>query len=158
MNPTEHALANAAFDSSKWNVDVVQKLWGFCHTLRHDGIDYGDYIEQITYLLFLKMADERAVEVPKGCGCSLTLQHQGSVVNATMSADDCARLGAWITSSELIGAVKRDVTCPYGGGNLDVLDLQTSTASTSYKAPHDCTDKPWADHGACIDYLVGKYW
>ena len=40
--------------------DIVQKLWGFCHTLRHDGIDYGDYIEQITYLLFLKMADERA--------------------------------------------------------------------------------------------------
>src|SRR4051794_39107315 len=47
--------------------DVVQKFWGFCHTLRHDGIDYGDYIEQITYLLFLKMADERGVEVPKGC-------------------------------------------------------------------------------------------
>jgi len=47
--------------------DIVQKLWGFCHTLRHDGIDYGDYIEQITFLLFLKMADERAVELPKGC-------------------------------------------------------------------------------------------
>ena len=26
--------------------DIVGKLWGFCHTLRHDGIDYGDYIEQ----------------------------------------------------------------------------------------------------------------
>ena len=48
-------------------IDVVQKLWGFCHTLRHDGIDYGDYIEQITYLLFLKMADERKVALPKGC-------------------------------------------------------------------------------------------
>src|SRR3712207_5905853 len=48
--------------------DVVQQLWGFCHTLRHDGIDYGDYIEQITYLLFLKMADERAVELPAGTG------------------------------------------------------------------------------------------
>ncbi len=47
--------------------DIVQKLWGFCHTLRHDGIDYGDYIEQITFLLFLKMADERSVAVPKGC-------------------------------------------------------------------------------------------
>ena len=48
--------------------DIVQKLWGFCHTLRHDGIDYGDYIEQITYLLFLKMADERrASRCPKGC-------------------------------------------------------------------------------------------
>lgn len=48
--------------------DIVNKLWGFCHTLRHDGIDYGDYIEQLTYLLFLKMADERGVEIPKGCG------------------------------------------------------------------------------------------
>ena len=43
--------------------DVVQKLWGFCHTLRHDGIDYGDYIEQITCLLFLKMADERGIDL-----------------------------------------------------------------------------------------------
>ncbi|OGL50658.1 MAG: restriction endonuclease subunit S [Candidatus Schekmanbacteria bacterium RIFCSPLOWO2_02_FULL_38_14] len=47
--------------------DVVNKLWGFCHTLRHDGVDYGDYIEQLTYLLFLKMADERGVEIPKDC-------------------------------------------------------------------------------------------
>lgn len=44
--------------------DVVAKLWGFCHTLRHDGVNYGDYIEQITYLLFLKMADERDIELP----------------------------------------------------------------------------------------------
>jgi type I restriction enzyme M protein len=47
--------------------DIVGKLWGFCHTLRHDGIDYGDYIEQITYLLFVKMADERELGLPKGC-------------------------------------------------------------------------------------------
>ncbi len=47
--------------------DIVQKLWGFCHTLRHDGVDYGDYIEQLTYLLFLKMADEKSVTVPKNC-------------------------------------------------------------------------------------------
>src|ERR1700677_2843511 len=47
--------------------DIVQKLWGFCHLLRHDGVDYGDYIEQITYLLFVKMADERGIDLPKGC-------------------------------------------------------------------------------------------
>jgi type I restriction enzyme M protein len=46
--------------------DIVQKLWGFCHTLRHDGVDYGDYIEQLTYLLFLKMADERSATIPTG--------------------------------------------------------------------------------------------
>ena len=45
--------------------DIVQKLWGFCHTLRHDGVDYGDYIEQLTYLLFLKMAEERGVDLTK---------------------------------------------------------------------------------------------
>ncbi|MFM6192170.1 restriction endonuclease subunit S [Planktothrix sp.] len=45
--------------------DVVNKLWGFCHTLRHDGIDYGDYIEQLTYLLFLKMADEKGIDIPR---------------------------------------------------------------------------------------------
>ena len=44
--------------------DIVNKLWGMCHTLRHDGIDYGDYIEQLTYLLFLKMADEKNIALP----------------------------------------------------------------------------------------------
>jgi type I restriction enzyme M protein len=37
---------------------IVQKVWNFCHTLRDDGVGYGDYLEQITYLLFLKMAWE----------------------------------------------------------------------------------------------------
>ncbi|MBN2802294.1 MAG: SAM-dependent DNA methyltransferase [Deltaproteobacteria bacterium] len=46
--------------------DIVNKLWGFCNVLRHDGVDYGDYIEQLTYLLFLKMADEKGVDLPKG--------------------------------------------------------------------------------------------
>lgn len=58
--------------------DVVQKLWGFCHTLRHDGIDYGDYIEQLTYLLFLKMADERGVEVPKNCDWPTLYKQSGT--------------------------------------------------------------------------------
>ena len=58
--------------------DVVNRLWGFCHTLRHDGIDYGDYIEQITYLLFLKMADERGVEVPPGCDWRTLREQSGS--------------------------------------------------------------------------------
>jgi type I restriction enzyme M protein len=43
--------------------DVVQKLWGFCHTLRHDGIGYTEYVEQLTYLLFLKMADEKGINL-----------------------------------------------------------------------------------------------
>ncbi len=38
---------------------LVQKLWNYCNILRDDGLSYGDYVEQLTYLLFLKMADEQ---------------------------------------------------------------------------------------------------
>lgn len=60
--------------------DVVQKLWGFCHTLRHDGIDYGDYIEQITFLLFLKMADEKGIQLPKGCNWPRLRDESGTIL------------------------------------------------------------------------------
>ncbi|MFN0241517.1 MAG: N-6 DNA methylase [Planctomycetota bacterium] len=52
---------------------IVQKLWSYCQVLRDDGLSYQDYLEQLTQLLFLKMADERAKlrgeeqSVPKGC-------------------------------------------------------------------------------------------
>jgi len=41
---------------------LIQKVWNFCHTLRDDGVGYGDYLEQLTYLLFLKLAHEYAQE------------------------------------------------------------------------------------------------
>src|SRR5688572_28148174 len=51
---------------------IISKVWSFCNTLRDDGVSYGDYLEQLTYLLFLKMADElskppynRKLPVPK---------------------------------------------------------------------------------------------
>lgn len=37
---------------------IISKIWSFCTTLRDDGVSYGEYLEQLTYLLFLKMADE----------------------------------------------------------------------------------------------------
>ena len=53
---------------------LIDKIWKFCDTLRDDGVTYGDYLEQITYLLFLKMADEyssvkesKNYNIPQGC-------------------------------------------------------------------------------------------
>lgn len=53
---------------------IVSKVWSFCTTLRDDGVSYGDYLEQLTYLIFLKMADEysqppynRKVGIPAEC-------------------------------------------------------------------------------------------
>src|SRR6267378_557637 len=39
---------------------LVQKLWNYCNILRDDGLSYGDYVEQLTFLLFLRMADEQS--------------------------------------------------------------------------------------------------
>jgi len=44
---------------SNQSATIVQRLWNYCNVLRDDGMSYGDYLEQLTYLLFLKMADER---------------------------------------------------------------------------------------------------
>jgi type I restriction-modification system DNA methylase subunit len=64
MNTTTHSL--------------VQKLWNYCNVLRDDGMSYGDYVEQLTYLLFLKMADERsaaALQPAQHRACGLRLAH-----------------------------------------------------------------------------------
>src|SRR5208283_2229123 len=39
--------------------NLVNKVWNYCNLLRDDGVSYGDYVEQLTYLLFLKMDYER---------------------------------------------------------------------------------------------------
>jgi type I restriction enzyme M protein len=63
---------------------VVQKLWNYCNVLRDDGMSYGDYVEQLTYLLFLKMADERTKEpykeksrIPEGCDWPSLVEKRG---------------------------------------------------------------------------------
>lgn len=63
---------------------IVSKVWSFCNTLRDDGVSYGDYLEQLTYLLFLKMADEyskppysRKLPIPKELGWSSLLDKSG---------------------------------------------------------------------------------
>jgi len=64
--------------------NIVQKLWNYCNVLRDDGMSYGDYVEQLTYLLFLKMSDERTKApynkpsaVPEGCDWSSLIKKYG---------------------------------------------------------------------------------
>jgi type I restriction enzyme M protein len=62
----------------------VQKLCNYCNILRDDGLSYGDYVEQLTFLLFLKIADEQSKPpfnkpslIPKGYGWADLLQRDG---------------------------------------------------------------------------------
>lgn len=64
---------------------IISKVWSFAHVLRDDGVGYGDYLEQLTYLLFLKMAEEfsrppynRAIAVPEGYGWSALKSKRGA--------------------------------------------------------------------------------
>ena len=66
---------------------LVDKLWNYCNVLRDDGLSYGDYVEQLTYLLFLKMSDEQqqlglARIVPEGYDWPSLLKLSGSALEA----------------------------------------------------------------------------
>lgn len=66
--------------------DIVQKLWNLCHVLRDGGINYGQYVTELTLLLFLKMAKETGKEtrIPAGCrwGDLMALPPGGDQLNA----------------------------------------------------------------------------
>lgn len=68
---------------------IVSKVWSFCTTLRDDGVGYGDYLEQLTYLIFLKMADEyarppynRDIGIPMGFDWSSLTTRRGADLEA----------------------------------------------------------------------------
>lgn len=68
---------------------IVQKLWNYCSVLRDDGVSYGDYVEQLTYLLFLKMADEQSKppfnkesNIPQGFDWQSLLDEEGVSLEA----------------------------------------------------------------------------
>jgi type I restriction enzyme M protein len=68
---------------------VVSKAWNFAHVLRDDGLSYMAYVEQITFLLFLKMADEqtkppynRKSIVPAGYDWASLLTREGEALEA----------------------------------------------------------------------------
>lgn len=70
------------------NGSIVNKVWGFCTVLLDDGVSYGDYVEQLTYLLFLKMADEqnkltkRASIIPEGLDWASLIKLNGTDLEA----------------------------------------------------------------------------
>ena len=87
---------------------LIQKVWNFCHTLRDDGVGYGDYLEQLTYLLFLKMAHEYAQEpynrdthIPKG----YDWPHLKSRVGEPLEAQYLATLHKLGSEPGMLGAI-----------------------------------------------------
>src|SRR5215204_578285 len=75
--------------ASTHSQQIVSKLWNYCNLLRDDGLSYGDYVEQLTYLLFLKMAYERTQppwkeksRIPAGYDWPSLLENDGPELEA----------------------------------------------------------------------------
>jgi hypothetical protein len=94
---------------------LVQKVWNYAHVLRDQGVPYQAYISQISYLLFLKMDDERAglvasglikgenSAIPEDCRWAVLRDLQGE----ELTRRDSAILGASLMprSSPAIGSI-----------------------------------------------------
>jgi type I restriction enzyme M protein len=72
---------------SNESASLVQKVWNYCNVLRDDGVSYGDYVEQLTYLLFLKMAEEQTKppfnkpsKIPQGLDWQSLLEKDGAAL------------------------------------------------------------------------------
>ncbi|MDG4829274.1 class I SAM-dependent DNA methyltransferase [Solwaraspora sp. WMMD1047] len=90
--------------------DIVQKLWSYCSILRDDGLSYPDYVEQLTYLLFLKMAHETATApggadiVPNGMDWPSLVERRGDDLHRHYG-EILKALGA---SDGMLGLIFRD--------------------------------------------------
>lgn len=100
--------------------DLVTKIWSFCDTLRDDGVSYGDYLEQITYLLFLKMADEyskppfnRDFNIPEDCNWNFLLNHpyEGLILNYINILNTLSKSGKML--SKIFDGAQNKIHDPY---------------------------------------------
>jgi len=78
---------NSTLNTQNSSFNIVQRVWNYCNVLRDDGVSYGDYVEQLTYLLFLKMADEQTKPpfnkpsiIPKGLDWQGLLEKDGDAL------------------------------------------------------------------------------
>ena len=92
---------------------IISKVWGLCNPLRDDGVSYGDYLEQLTYLIFLKMSDEysrppykKETGIPTGFGW----QDMNTLRGAELEEQYKATLEKLGEQSGLLGQIFKQAT------------------------------------------------
>lgn len=92
---------------------IVSKVWSLCNPLRDDGVSYGDYLEQLTYLIFLKMSDEYAKPPYKkqaGIPDGYTWADMSSLRGAELETQYKATLEKLSEQSGLLGKIFKQAT------------------------------------------------
>ncbi len=93
---------------SEQSTTIISKVWGMCNPLRDDGVSYGDYLEQLTYLIFLKMSDEyskppynKQTGIPDG----YTWSDMNTLKGAELEAQYKATLELLATQGGILGKI-----------------------------------------------------
>ena len=92
---------------------IISKVWGLCNPLRDDGVSYGDYLEQLTYLIFLKMSDEYSKPPYKketGIPAGYTWQDMNALKGAELEERYKATLEELGKQSGLLGQIFKQAT------------------------------------------------
>ena len=92
---------------------IISKVWGLCNPLRDDGVSYGDYLEQLTYLIFLKMSDEYSKPPYKketGIPAGYTWQDMNALKGAELEDQYKATLEELGKQSGLLGQIFKQAT------------------------------------------------
>ena len=117
---------------------IVSKLWSYCNILRDDGLSYPDYVEQLTYLIFLKMASEQPVSgrrhlIPKEFDWSSLTSKRGKELHAHYSTvlETLADRGQML--SLIFGGARNRIRDPEKLRRLivDLIDKENWTAYDS---------------------------
>lgn len=98
---------------SEQTTSIISKVWSLCNPLRDDGVSYGDYLEQLTYLIFLKMSDEyskppykKETGIPEG----FTWQDMNSLRGAELEGQYKATLEKLGEQTGLLGQIFKQAT------------------------------------------------
>ncbi|WP_322180150.1 class I SAM-dependent DNA methyltransferase [Neglectibacter caecimuris] len=92
---------------------IISKVWGMCNPLRDDGVSYGDYLEQLTYLIFLKMSDEYSkppYQKETGIPVGYTWQDMNNLKGAELEAQYKATLEKLGGQGGLLGKIFQGAT------------------------------------------------
>ena len=92
---------------------IISKVWGLCNPLRDDGVSYGDYLEQLTYLIFLKMSDEYSKPPYKketGIPAGYTWQDMNALKGAELEEQYKKTLEKLGEQSGLLGQIFKQAT------------------------------------------------
>lgn len=124
---------------SEQTTTIISKVWGMCGPLRDDGVSYGDYLEQLTYLIFLKMSDEyskppykRQTGIPEGYGWSDMNNLKGSELEVKYKEilEKLAEQGG-ILSKIFIGATNKISNAAILGRVVAMIDKEKWVSMSS---------------------------